>query len=280
MTAATGSFSGHIGRDPGGVKHDGAHSVPGFAAGHCVLARFAIRRTTIQPEQPMTVLNIPSPRRASAKGSKGEARRESIMDAAEEVFSDKGYYGSSMREISLRSGAALGLITHYFVSKDALFREVIDRKRGDLYALIEDSMNAALAQPEVTTASLIRAFIAPFVIVTSTDDSPLRHYVRLTSHLMSTYKEPELIEPLKRLRPISDLFSDALVAHLGIEENDQFMAALYLIESAMIFFTQDAAFMQDLSHGRVSKMERERFIDHTVTFFEGGVAALLARTET
>ena len=216
-----------------------------------------------------------SAQRRPRAGSKGEARRESIMDAAEEIFSDKGYYGSSMRDISQRSGAALGLITHYFAAKDALFRDVIDRKRGMLLDVVSQSIDAAMADPAASTASIIRAFVEPFLAVSTDEASPLRNYVRLTSHVMSTYRDPELIEPLQRLRPVSDIFSNALARHLGIEADDNFLAAIYIIESAMIFMTQDSGFLRDLTDGRLSKIDLDRFVDRAACFFTGGVAALV-----
>ena len=111
----------------------------------------------------MSTVTAPDRIKRPRAGGKGEARRESIMDAAEEIFSDKGYYGSSMRDISQRSGAALGLITHYFAAKDALFRDVIDRKRGLLEEVIGRSIDKAMARPDTSIASIIRAFVEPFV---------------------------------------------------------------------------------------------------------------------
>lgn len=225
----------------------------------------------------MSTVTAPDRIKRPRAGGKGEARRESIMDAAEEIFSDKGYYGSSMRDISQRSGAALGLITHYFAAKDALFRDVIDRKRGLLEEVIGRSIDKAMARPDTSIASIIRAFVEPFVAISTDESSPLRNYVRLTSHVMSTYRDPELIEPLQRLRPVSDLFSNALAKHLGIAQDEDFLAAIYIIESAMIFITQDSIFLRDLTDGRLSKADLDRFVTRAATFFAGGVAALVRK---
>ena len=92
---------------------------------------------------------------------------------------------------------------------------------------------------------------------------------------MSTYRDPELVEPLQRLRPVSDIFSNALARHLRIEAEDDFLAAIYIIESAMIFMTQDSGFLRDLTDGRLSKIDLDRFVDRAARFFTGGVAALV-----
>ena len=48
-----------------------------------------------------------------------------ITQAALEVFSIYGYYGTTMEKIKGRSGVSKGLIYHYFPSKEKVFLEVI-----------------------------------------------------------------------------------------------------------------------------------------------------------
>ena len=55
------------------------------------------------------------------------SRRERILDGAAEMFSEYGYYGASMRDISRRVGVSHSGIFHHFDSKEALLGGVIDR---------------------------------------------------------------------------------------------------------------------------------------------------------
>lgn len=60
--------------------------------------------------------------------SKGERTRQSILQAAYELFLEKGYTAASMREIAERTGLALGGIYNHFENKDAIFSAlIIDR---------------------------------------------------------------------------------------------------------------------------------------------------------
>ena len=60
--------------------------------------------------------------------SKGERTRQSILQAAYELFLEKGYAATSMRAIALRTGLALGGIYNHFENKEAIFSElIIDR---------------------------------------------------------------------------------------------------------------------------------------------------------
>ncbi len=57
--------------------------------------------------------------------TKGETTRLAIEDAAVELFMDRGYHATSMRQIAEHAGLALGGIYNHFASKDELFEAII-----------------------------------------------------------------------------------------------------------------------------------------------------------
>ncbi len=54
--------------------------------------------------------------------------KESIMDAAEEIFVNNGFSGSSMKSIAEQAHVAKSLLYHYFSSKRELWDDVIQRR--------------------------------------------------------------------------------------------------------------------------------------------------------
>ncbi len=60
-----------------------------------------------------------------------EGTRLRVLDAAERVFAERGFAGTSMRDISVASGTSQPLIHHHFGSKEELYSAVKQR-------LIED----------------------------------------------------------------------------------------------------------------------------------------------
>jgi AcrR family transcriptional regulator len=58
-------------------------------------------------------------------------KRTSILIAAQKLFSELGYEGTSTRQIAKESGANMSMINYYFGSKEGVFIEVInDRIKG------------------------------------------------------------------------------------------------------------------------------------------------------
>jgi TetR/AcrR family transcriptional regulator len=56
-----------------------------------------------------------------------QASRRAILDAAEELFSARGYDGASLGEIGRRAGTSSALPAYFFGGKDGLYRAVLER---------------------------------------------------------------------------------------------------------------------------------------------------------
>lgn len=57
-----------------------------------------------------------------------DARREVILDVAEDVFVEQGFAAASMSEIAARLGGSKGTLYNYFKSKDELFEAYVQRR--------------------------------------------------------------------------------------------------------------------------------------------------------
>lgn len=53
-------------------------------------------------------------------------RRQDILQASLHLFAEKGFHGTSMRDIARAAGITEGLIYHYFAGKRDLFRAIIE----------------------------------------------------------------------------------------------------------------------------------------------------------
>ncbi len=201
------------------------------------------------------------------------------MDAAEAIFAERGYYGCSLRDVAARAESNLGLLNYYFRSKEDLFHEIVDRRRDFLYALVRDSLDASPPSDDPLTAvsGLVRAFVKPFLDICVGEDDGPRNYVRLTSNVMSSYRDPELQGWLTRLQPISDLLIDRLRQALpGLDERS-LMAGLYMLEAALIFMVQDPGFVDDLTSGAHTAGRIDGMTAYVAPFFAAGFQALPRR---
>src|SRR5580704_13712496 len=72
----------------------------------------------------------------------GQRTRQAILDAALIVFAEKGYFGTSLRDIAAAVGVRESALYNYFASKEALFEALIfadhETKMERLSAVIDD----------------------------------------------------------------------------------------------------------------------------------------------
>ena len=73
----------------------------------------------------------PTPKRAAHRPRwrrRPDARPEEILDAAMEVFGERGFAAARCEEVARRAGISKGTLYLYFDSKEALFRETVRAK--------------------------------------------------------------------------------------------------------------------------------------------------------
>lgn len=77
------------------------------------------------------------------------SKRDEILAAAQALFAEYGYAGTTMRMIAERAGVAFGLVSHYFGNKENLFlvagHEMIDAMLAVIRADMERAENGLQA---------------------------------------------------------------------------------------------------------------------------------------
>src|SRR5262245_43353 len=68
--------------------------------------------------------------------TKGSDKREAILDAALELFADRGFHGTAVPLVAERANVGAGTIYRYFESKEALVNTLFQREKSRLGAAI------------------------------------------------------------------------------------------------------------------------------------------------
>jgi TetR/AcrR family transcriptional regulator, fatty acid metabolism regulator protein len=81
-----------------------------------------------------------------------------IIDAALEVFRQKGYANARMADIAKKAGVSYGLVYHYFGSKEVLFDIIVESWWSALYSTIEKEITSSDPIPDKLT-NIIKFFL-------------------------------------------------------------------------------------------------------------------------
>jgi len=85
-------------------------------------------------------------------------RRAELSDAAWELFSEKGYDGTTINAIIDRVGVAKGTFYHYFSSKEDILNAAVERKTVE----VMDGTRAILEDENLSATEKLNRFMAAF----------------------------------------------------------------------------------------------------------------------
>jgi AcrR family transcriptional regulator len=99
------------------------------------------------------------------KNADGQRTRQAILDAALDLFADKGYFGTSLRDVATKVGVRESALYNYFPGKDALFEALLaahrDSKAEWLVPLLEAPIGDVRALLQQLAYSMLESFAEP-----------------------------------------------------------------------------------------------------------------------
>ena len=200
------------------------------------------------------------------------------MDAAEKLFSLKGYFGASTREITREAGVPLGLVSYHFGTKEELYTSVISRRAEEhiealLTSLREVKENAEDGQPALD--EIIRAFIRPIVERSLHGGEGWKSYVKLLSRAANANRHQPNIEVFTAIySPVEAEFVELLKARFPDADPEDIYWSFYFMSSAIIHFLVENGSIDNLSGGLCQSSDLERVMEKMVPFFEAGMIRL------
>jgi len=86
--------------------------------------------------------------RSQRKQREYEARREEILQAAERMFSQNGFFKASMAEIAESAQFAMGTVYRFFKSKEEIYISLVEVKVEELLNRLKEATKSGSTAPE------------------------------------------------------------------------------------------------------------------------------------
>jgi AcrR family transcriptional regulator len=184
---------------------------------------------------------------ALPKTRRGEASRAAILNAALDLFQERGYQATTMRTIAERAGVSLGSSYHYFPSKEHLVLEFYRHTH-----VLHTAAIAPLLAREKDLAARLRGTVRAVVIT-------CEPFHRVAGSIFSTVVDPSSpVNPFGAAsRPLRDeviqLYADVIKgsdARIPQDIAEQLPLMLWLYQMAILYF-----WVWDKSPGRLRTLE-------------------------
>ncbi len=200
--------------------------------------------------------------------------RQRILAAAEQLFSEKGFSSTTVREITKKANCNLAAINYHFQGKDNLYVEVIKRNLKILRDVRIESINKVLEDnPQgVTLEQLLKAFaqsfIEPFV-----ENGRAQRFMKLMIHEMLEPRLPKHTFAEEVAIPIMKAFGNALKRiYTDITEKEIFMNVISIIGQLMQTIHLNEIYRDEM-HMQEKIPGMKEMMEHIVEFSAAGIRA-------
>ncbi len=134
--------------------------------------------------------------------SPGGATAERIHDAALTLFNERGYTGTTVRELADACGLTPGAIYNHYASKEALLFAIVDRVHDLADAILSETLRGVGNEPATQLEALASAFTAFHI------DRPRETRVANRDYIYLPGVQRDSV--VRRRRRVRALFADVL----------------------------------------------------------------------
>jgi AcrR family transcriptional regulator len=208
------------------------------------------------------------------RNQSGDKTRLRIIEAAEALFADNGYEGTSLRGIMATAGVSISLISYHFGNKEGLLRAIFEHKAAPLNKQRHQLIQAAVAaHPVPKLDDLLRGYFLP-----SFRDSLQRkrrpdHFMRLVGRIGSDNSEIAR----EMMQEFFDEFQRNFIAALklalpDLDEEDIYWR-LHCLLCIITHTLNNPGRIYDLSSGRCDFRNVDHAFEHLLPFLVEGLRA-------
>ncbi len=208
--------------------------------------------------------------------NKNDTTKTKILDAAEQLFAERGFAETSLRTITARAKVNLASVNYHFGSKKSLIQDVFDRFLSAYtenltaeLSLLEDKLDS-----DLDTKVMLRAFVKPLFSLENRRKNSISTFMRL---LGRAYAETQ--GHLRRY--VTDKYGFVLLRFMVIFQkaypnlsNDQIFWRLHYTLGSLIFTLAASDALREIAASDFDKtMAIEDVIDEMIPFLAAGMKA-------
>ena len=220
-----------------------------------------------------------SPKRGRGRPAGRNASPETrlrLLDAAERLFADRGFFGVTTRQVALAAEVDDAMIYYHFENKRGLFDAVFERRAKLLHRARHDSMLRYVAgsNGELTLEGIIAGFVNPMIDLSETGGPGWKSYLALVAQLDNAPWGREIIHKFFD-SDAYELVAIVRQARPGVPEADLFWAFSFMAGSLMLALAETQR-IDVLSEGLCRANDLEAVRERLVNFCVGGFDAVLS----
>jgi len=210
----------------------------------------------------------------------GQSGKERILDAAERLFAQRGFYGVSLRDITQAAGVDVALVSYHFGGKRELFTAVFERRAEVLnrerIELLEEVRQRSLpATPPLE--AIINAFLEPLLERSARGGAGWKSYFALVAYVNNSPEfGPQMMT--RHFDPLVDRFIAVLREALpGCPPREIYWSYQFLTGALTLTFAETGR-IDKLSGGLCRSTDLDSVHERLAPYVAAGFRALYERS--
>jgi len=195
--------------------------------------------------------------------------KEKILDVAEQLFAAKGVGGTSLRSIITAAEVNQASVHYHFGSKEALVKEVVERRIGPLNSerlAILDALEQAAGHGPLNISDVVAAYVGPALRLSQDEEKGGATFMKLLGRFYHESDEwsGELLQ--KQFAGILQRFSDAMKKCLPEMSRKAFAWRFQFLIGALGYAMCERHLVEWIGQGEANAEDPEEAIAHLVEF--------------
>ena len=197
--------------------------------------------------------------------------KDRILNAAEGLFAQQGFSGTSLREVTSRADVNIAAVNYHFGSKENLINEVFRRRMDEMSGARISQLEQAVAEHPGAIEPILRAFVIPALAV-SHDRGGGGAFIRVIARAYAEKNDGLRAFLSARYGHVLRHFAKALATCLPGLSKEQLYWRLDFLSGALTYAMADFGAIKR-PHGVTDEVHQQRAADELIAFAAAGLKA-------
>lgn len=212
--------------------------------------------------------------------------RKLILDAAWELFSERGFEDVSVRDVTNEAGVNLASVSYHFGGKKGLIQETVKLCLNPLFQmrveLLERAKEKYELQGGVPVSELIRCWILP-VLKPSCCGIRQDLIQRILARYLIDLDYTVPTETRHLFTHVFQMYGEAFAVHYPAFSYTKIVQNIIFYEGAAIYYSGIGKILRSVSEGKVEiadDPDTEQLIEEVIAFSQGGFGRVVKAEDT
>lgn len=200
------------------------------------------------------------------------ATKDRILNAAESLFAEHGFGGTSLRQVTGLAQVNIAAVNYHFGGKDNLINEVFRRRMDEMSERRLAALDTAMSSNPASIDRILAAFIEPALVMGQEDGRTGGAFIRVIARAYAERNDSLRQFLSERYGHVQRAFTSALAACMPSLERQTLYWRMDFLSGALTYAMADYGMIKRLP-GTTDIEHRERAMRELIAFAAAGLQA-------